>query len=109
MEASTALARSNGPLIVCQYGLGPPAAKFCFGHAESGCRRKYRAGKPPRRGAGDVGAAVKRVIRFRSRRSQEREAEQNMFANARNNDLTIQELGAELLIYDGLTHKTHCL
>ena len=32
-----------------------------------------------------------------------------MLAKSRTNDLTIEELGAELLVYDRLNHKTHCL
>src|SRR5262245_24506156 len=32
-----------------------------------------------------------------------------MLALARTEDLAVEELGAELLVYDRLTHKTHCL
>ncbi len=32
-----------------------------------------------------------------------------MLAKSRTNDLRMEELGAELLVYDRLNHKTHCL
>ena len=32
-----------------------------------------------------------------------------MFPNARKNELTVEDLGTELLVYDSSNHKTHCL
>src|SRR6185436_15241821 len=32
-----------------------------------------------------------------------------MFPNAKNDELVVQELGRELVLYNPRTHKTHCL